>query len=137
METEDTQRVKKIGAGEKIEVIEKILYGIWLAALGIMVVVCSLERSPILVGGSVRTLCFGLFGMLVLFGILLLVHGAFSSGIRRELLQLAVFAIAAALYWMYCFQLDDLISTNSTMDALVAGGLICAAAMAAARCGCQ
>ncbi|MCD7842145.1 MAG: hypothetical protein LUG56_06715, partial [Lachnospiraceae bacterium] len=99
MKTEDTQKVKKIGAGEKIEVIEKTLYGIWLAVLGILVVVCSLERSPILVGGSVRTLCFGLFGMLVLFGILLLVHGAFSSGIRRRLLQLAVFAVAAALYW--------------------------------------
>ncbi len=162
VKTEDSQRVKKIGAGEKIEVIEKILYGIWLVMLGIVLVICSLERSPVLIDGTVRTLCFGLLGMIVLLRALLLLCGSFSSHSRMEdaefsgrmkdfpggekgilqppfdihggLLQFALFALAAILYWFYCFRLDEMISTNSTMDALVAGGLFCAAAVAAEKC---
>lgn len=144
MKTETTERKRII----ILEGMEKILYGIWLAVLGAMLVVCSLERSPVLIDGTVRTLCFGLFGMTVIWHLLLVVSGAFknfsgqtkktglfSRKFRERLLQTAVFFLAAVLYWVYCFRLDARISTNSTMDALVAGSLLCAAAAVVEKCG--
>ncbi len=147
----------KTGTIEKYERIEKLIYGIWLLLLGIVLVVCSLERSPVLIGGTVRTLCFGLLGMLAVLPLLLLICAGFlpdtgtavlnppgkekdsfdrqkkvpdrSALLRGRLLQFAAFAIAAVLYWVYCFRLSRLISANSTKDALVAGGLLCAAAV--------
>ncbi|MCD7956438.1 MAG: hypothetical protein LUG93_11960 [Lachnospiraceae bacterium] len=165
--------------------ISQIIYRIWLAVLAILVVVCSLEQSPVLIGGTVQTTCFAMLGMLVLLGVWLLIPGAGiedgelkkvfavknppkgeaavgdvwrgklaadgaqrgaaaaadaqNSGIATAahaqgrlpaaLRQTAAFMLAAVLYWCYCFRMDSLLSTNSKMDALVAGGLICAAVL--------
>ncbi|MCD7743773.1 MAG: hypothetical protein LUI13_00505 [Lachnospiraceae bacterium] len=43
--------------------------------------------------------------------------------------RLAAFVLATVLFWCYCFWLEQYFTTNSTMDALVAGGLLCAAAV--------
>ncbi|MCC8046301.1 MAG: hypothetical protein LIP12_12525 [Clostridiales bacterium] len=136
--------------------ISQILYRIWLAALAILVVVCSLEQSPVLIDGTVRTTCFAMLGMLVLLGLWQLIPG---TSIKDEMpavenahrattaagdawnrtsgqdgarlpaawRRAAAFALVAVLYWCYCFRMSGWISTNSKMDALVAGGLICAA----------
>ncbi|MCD8337550.1 MAG: hypothetical protein LUD18_09795 [Lachnospiraceae bacterium] len=130
----------------------RILYGVWLVALVILLAACSLEylRMPAL--GSVRTTCFMLFGMADLLGVLMLLTG-YVPFVRESaartvqpsesdsqwtapkrstgfaLRQLLAFGGATALYAVYCFYLDDLPHTGSTTDALVAGGLICAAAV--------
>ncbi|MCD7882928.1 MAG: hypothetical protein LUI87_04350 [Lachnospiraceae bacterium] len=163
--------------------INQILYRIWLAALAILVIVCSLERSPVMIGGTVRTTCFAMLGMLVLNGLLLLIPGtriestaqdntfaakdtqrgsiaaasAQNSGdvaaanaqgrgsaadaaygrLSATLCKAVAFVLAAVLYWCYCFRMSGWISTNSKMDALVAGGLICAAVVLSGGCSGQ
>ncbi len=138
--------------------ISKIVYDIWLAVLAVLLAACSLEYQPILRSGfgSVRSTCFLLFGMADLLSILMLIldfapgnlkNGETScgnsSGFQAESItetpesarflpyvrQLAAFALATALFWCYCFPLEHYFATNSTIDALVAGGLLCAAAV--------
>ncbi|MCD8105574.1 MAG: hypothetical protein LUF35_11395 [Lachnospiraceae bacterium] len=140
------------------DLISRVVYALWTAAFCIILIACSLEKSPILIDGTVRTTCFGLFGMLILLGLLTLLCGDetpaykkmlagsgmpvpvkyVADGSRAEqvphwkaifsaLRQPAAMILAAVVYWCYCFRLDGVISTNSKIDALVAGGLICAA----------
>ncbi|MCC8104083.1 MAG: hypothetical protein LIP11_18140 [Clostridiales bacterium] len=130
----------------------RMIYGVWLAALAVLLAVCSLEYMQISNLGSVQTMCFMLFGMADLLCALMLLTGRppferdASAGTAQPpkgvsqwtepkkytwfaLRQLLMFGGATALYAVYCFCLDGLPHTGSTTDALVAGGLLCAAAV--------
>lgn len=134
--------------------LSRIVFDIWLTALAVLLVACSLEYQPILRSGfgSVRSTCFLLFAMADLLSILMLIldfepEGSNSAGIGREkemesftgtqehsrfrpyVRQLAAFALATVLFCCYCFPLEQFLTTNTTIDALTAGGLLCAAAV--------
>ncbi|MCD8076510.1 MAG: hypothetical protein LUF27_16050 [Lachnospiraceae bacterium] len=116
----------------------RFVYGVWLAAFVVLLAACSLGSVRISNLGSVRTTCFMLFGMTDLLSLLMLLTGyasfenaidAHEKSFRAPLRQLLCFFMATALYAVYCFCLDGLPHTGSTTDSLVAGGLLCAAAV--------
>lgn len=52
---------------------------------------------------------------------------------RFALWHLLIFLVATALFLLYCFGLKHVLRADQTRDALVAGGVVCAAVVASSR----
>lgn len=98
-----------------------IPFKIWLTALAVLLTGFSLFHDHIVLWGAGKTTGLLIFGMLDLLCLLALICG------ERALKRLLIFAAATLLYAVYCFGLQAAVPSNSTRDALVAGGFLCAA----------
>ncbi len=99
-----------------------IIYALWLLLLALLLILCSLGYVPYTLFGKSRTLGIVLFLMADLLCLIMLA----DKGASR-LRQLLVFVVVTAVYIYYCYQAKWVLRMDSYRDAIVAGGLFCAA----------
>ncbi len=108
----------------------RIAYTIWLLLLAAVLIWFCVGNVPQTYFGKSRTLGIVLFVMVDLLCLIRLAEKG-----REGLRQLLVFIIVTIVYVYYCWLAKWQLRMNSYRDALVAGGLICAAVFLSAGKG--